>query len=103
MEDNQNKKKGGFWEDGLSIKETRFSTLIVLTIIGFIYSLVSHYTTGDITNNLLELVKILILSVVGVNVANFAKEGFQSKRYNKETPNYNEGAGNEYYDPEQKY
>lgn len=100
------KKKRSFWADGLSINETKFSVLVVMTVIGFGYSIYSHAATGDITNNLLDLVKFLVISIVGINCANYVTEAFRSKRETKGNPPYNDVAGEDnelYQDPNQKY
>ena len=98
------KEKRNFWSDGLSINETRFSVLVVMTLSGFGYALFSHYSKGDITENLLELVRVLILSIVGVNVANSVSDSFRTKRDDNTQHTYNDSAGRDedYFDPSQK-
>ncbi|MCZ4246928.1 hypothetical protein BXO87_02150 [Bacillus sp. GZB] len=81
--------KGSYWKDGLSVNETRFSVLVVMALAGFGYALYSHFDTGDITANLLDLVKVLIFSIVGMNVADFVTEPFRSKREDNKSPTYN--------------
>lgn len=85
-------KKKGYWKDGLSVDETRFSVLVLMVLAGFGYALFSHYLTGDISDNLLSLVQTLIAGIVGVNVANLVTETLRGGRENKEQPPYNEDA-----------
>ena len=56
-----------FLKEGLSMDETRVSTLVFALIVGFIFSLYQAYTAGDISSNLCDLIKTLILVVGGVN------------------------------------
>lgn len=95
-------KKGSYWKDGLSVDETRFSVLVVMALAGFGYALYSHSNNGDITANLLDLVKVLIFSIVGMNVANFVAEPFRSKREEGKNPTYNVTADQDEdnFDPE---
>lgn len=85
------KKKRGFWADGFSISETKFSTLMVMTVVGFIYTLYSHAMTGEITGNLLDLVKYLVISVVGVNGVAAVSDVLQGKRDDVNDTAYNGG------------
>lgn len=59
----------GFWKDGLSIDETKTSVLVLLTVITTIFILVMYVLNGDITDNLVDFGKLLVLSIAGVNVA----------------------------------
>jgi len=54
----------------ISLEERKVSSLIICLLIGFIYSLYSYHINGDIGDNLLRLVELLIYSVAGLNVAN---------------------------------
>lgn len=74
------KKSESFWRDGLTIDETRFSVFIILLVVGFAYSLYDHYLNGDIAFNLLELVKILIYAVAGINIAAKVSESLSKQR-----------------------
>lgn len=85
------KKKNSFWADGFSIKETRFSMILAMTVVGFLYALFSHYETGDITGNLLDLVKFLLISVVGVNSVTAVSDVLQRRRENSGPDSYNDG------------
>lgn len=87
-------KKRHFWSDGLSIDESKLSVLVVMALIGFFYSLFSHYSTGDITNNLLQLIEILILSIVGTNVAGYVAGAIQGRRDKKDKGDYNRDVRN---------
>ncbi|MGG3801258.1 hypothetical protein [Metabacillus fastidiosus] len=92
------RKKNSFWSDGLSIDETRFSALVLMGVISLGYTLYAHYKTGDITHNLLDLVKVLIFSIVGINVANYITDTIHSRRGNKQSTDYNEVEENVYKD-----
>lgn len=59
-----------FWKDGLSIEESKFSILVCLLIVGFFFALYIYLTTGDFSDNLLELLKIIIIAITGINIAN---------------------------------
>ena len=58
----------GFWKDGLSIDETKSSSLIISMLIVLIFSLVMYVLRGDITDNLLSLALMLIGIVGGYNI-----------------------------------
>lgn len=94
------KKKSSFWADGFSIKETRFSMVLAMTVVGFIYALFSHYNTGDITGNLLDLVKFLLISVVGVNGVTAVSDVLQRRRENNDSDTYNDAVEDDPYDQE---
>lgn len=66
-----------FITDGLSIDETKTSVLIILTIVSVFFGLVMYKINGDITNNLVEVIKFLILSIAGINVANSLTDYFR--------------------------
>lgn len=83
MEPRKKSKSKSFWIDGLSIDEARFSALVAMTILGFVYALFSHLFTGDITENLLNLIQTLILSIVGVNVSGHVTAAIHTKREDK--------------------
>lgn len=59
--------KKGFWVDGLSIKESKFSILGAMLIVVFIYSLIYHSITSDLTSELVDIFNSLLLAFVGVN------------------------------------
>lgn len=89
------KRRHNFWSDGLSIDETRFSVIVVMALVGFGYALFSHYRTGDITDNLLDLVELLVLSIAGINVAGYVADAFRSKRESRKQTDYNDVAREE--------
>lgn len=89
------KKKHSFWSDGLSIDETRFSVIVIMALVGFGYALFSHYRTGDITDNLLDLIELLVLSILGINVAGYVTDAFRNKRESRNHPDYNDVAREE--------
>lgn len=73
--------------------ETRVSAIIIMAFIGFGYSLFSHYNTGDITGNLLDLVKVLVYGIVGVNGVKYVSDAFQGRREENNNNHYNSGDG----------
>lgn len=89
------RRRHSFWSDGLSIDETRFSVIVVMALVGFGYALFSHYRTGDITDNLLDLVKLLVLSIAGINVAGYVADTFRNKRESRNHLDYNDVAREE--------
>jgi hypothetical protein len=92
------KRWKSYWSDGLSIDETRFSVIVVLTVIGFIYTLYAHYKTGDITMNLLTLIQTLIYGIIGINGMKFISDTVVRKREEESNrPDYNDSAGGEQY------
>lgn len=97
MSKHSKKSRTSFWKDGLSINEARFSVLVLMALVGFGYALFSHYRTGDITDNLLDLLNVLIFSIVGINVTNHVTGVFRDKREDTTSPNYNEGANQDRY------
>lgn len=89
----KHKKRKGFWTDGLSVDETRFSTLAFLTIVGFAYALIADYR-GDLGDNLLSLVQAALMAFVGVNVADKVGNVMASKKRDKDDmDSYNEEEG----------
>jgi len=52
----------------ISLEEKKVSSLIICLLIGFIYSLYSYHIHGDIGDNLLKLIELLIYSVAGLNI-----------------------------------
>lgn len=72
-------KKASFWKDGLSVKESKFSIIGVLLITGILYALFSHHSDGDITANLLDLVKALLMAFVGMNGVDRVSSVFDKK------------------------
>jgi CO dehydrogenase/acetyl-CoA synthase gamma subunit (corrinoid Fe-S protein) len=58
-----------WWRDGWSIDEARFSTIGLLLIIGFIFSLTVYIIDGDFTDALLNLLIALITAFSGISVA----------------------------------
>ena len=74
MEDNKKrssnrKKSKSFWDDGLSIDETKISSLIICLLAGMIYVGVAYTMNGDISSNLADIIMALIYAVASINVA----------------------------------
>ena len=59
----------GFLSDGISVDETKFSVLIVLTIVYAIFILVLYCMKNDISSNLVLVFQTLITAIAGINVA----------------------------------
>lgn len=70
------KKLPGFLGDGLSVDETKFSVLIVLTIIYSIFMLVMYCLHKDISSNLVLAFQTLIAAVAGINIAESISSNF---------------------------
>ena len=87
----QSNKSKWYWADGLSIDETRVSTLMVMSSVGFFYSLYAHSKTGGISVELLDLIKFLILSTVGINGVHVISDTLQRRREDSKEPPYNDG------------
>lgn len=68
-----------FLENGLSIEETRVSSLILALFFCLGLGAYSLFCYGDFPVNVTELLKILILSVAGVNVADRINLGIKEK------------------------
>jgi ABC-type glucose/galactose transport system permease subunit len=77
-----------FWSDFFSLDEAKVSTLIILTIITVSFSLVMYYFRNDISDNLLSLGQVLILSIAGVNVASTLPTLFGKKNKDSEKQDY---------------
>jgi len=92
MEKKESKKeKRNFWTDGLSMDETKFSTIVVMAAIGFGYSLIAHYLHGEISDNLLTLVSTLIYSILGMNGAKIVADAVvRTKGGKSEKDTYND-------------
>lgn len=70
------KKLSGFLSDGLSVDETKFSILIVLTIIYAIFMIVMYCLRKDISSNLVLTFQTLIAAVAGINIAESISSNF---------------------------
>ena len=63
------KKFLGFLGDGLSVDETKFSVLIILTIIYAIFMIIIYCLKEDISSNLVLIFQTLVAAVAGINIA----------------------------------
>ncbi len=63
------KRKKSFWSDGLSIDETKMSSLIICLLAGMIYAGTAYLIKGDVSANLADIIIALIYSVASINVA----------------------------------
>jgi hypothetical protein len=57
-----------FWKDGLSIDESKISSLILMMLVCFGYAIYQCITLGDPTPGVIDLLKTLIYSVAGINL-----------------------------------
>ena len=62
--------KKWFWQNGLSIDETKLSALILCLIGCLIFGGINYSTIGDISTNLTTIITALIYSIAGVNITN---------------------------------
>lgn len=88
-------KSDNYWSNGFSIDETRFSMLALLSIIGFVYALVSDYREG-IDDNLLSLIDSVLLAFVGVNAVSGVSNvlsSMNSDKGNRKTYNEDDEEG----------
>jgi uncharacterized membrane protein YfcA len=63
-----------FLKDGLSIEETKVSSLILIFVFTIGLATYMVLTQGDVPLNLTEIIKILIFAIAGVNVADKINE-----------------------------
>lgn len=78
------KDKRSFWRDGLSIDESKFSVLIILTVVLFGYIMYCDITRGSINVELTEIMKGLIAAIVGVNVFEGMSKAYTNRPYRQE-------------------
>ena len=62
--------KKWFWQNGLSIDETKLSALILCLIGCLIFGGINYSSIGDISTNLTTIITALIYSIAGVNITN---------------------------------
>ena len=62
--------KTWFWQNGLSIDETKLSALILCLFGCLIFGGINYSTIGDISTNLTTIITALIYSIAGVNITN---------------------------------
>lgn len=66
----QQSTKKWFWQNGLSIDETKLSALILCLIGCLVFGGINYSTIGDISTNLTTIITALIYSIAGVNITN---------------------------------
>jgi len=66
--DGDNRKS--FWKNGISIDESRVSVLMVLLIIFSVSTLYMYFSGQEVDLYIVEITKVLIVSVAGVNAVN---------------------------------
>jgi hypothetical protein len=71
-----------WFRDGVSMDETRVSSLVLIFVITSLFALGMYYLHGDFSDNLLILGQTLIYSVAGVNVANGIKSAVAEYKKN---------------------
>lgn len=69
-----------FWRDGLSVDETKTSTLMILLLVFSALAVHSYVTTGDFSLNLLNLIGFLIAAVTGINAVKFGASYVKDKK-----------------------
>lgn len=72
--------KKHFWQEGLSIKESKFSVLVLLLIFCVGIALRSYVFIGEIGHNLVEIIRVLVYAVAGVNVAESFGRAFRKDK-----------------------
>lgn len=77
MEENNNKIN---FRDGLSIDEAKVSVLIILCILTFIFAFIRYSLDGDISNNLTDILQVLIFVIGGINIGNAAMTIFSKRK-----------------------
>lgn len=56
-----------WWQDSISLDETKSSILILVFLLASIGAMVAYGFNGDITDNCLDFLKIMVFSIAGVN------------------------------------
>ncbi|MFW6007976.1 MAG: hypothetical protein ACOCP8_01815 [archaeon] len=77
MNNNLKKEVKSFWVDGLSISETKVSTLILCLVISLGVGISGYISFGDFPPGVVETIKYLVFGIAGVNVG---KEIFSSSK-----------------------
>lgn len=80
------KKNINFWENGLTVDESKVSVLVVSLLICVAFAGYSYVKNGDITENFTTIITTLIWGIAGVNVADRINSVFNSN--NKKLNNY---------------
>lgn len=68
-----------FWQDGLSIDESRVSAVVVAFLATTTVALWSYVSRGSISPEVVLLLQTLITAVTGINVANKVSDIFASR------------------------
>lgn len=68
--------KNSFWKDGMSVKETKFSVVGLLTVIAFLFTLVYLCIYHTIAPELVNILDSLLLAFVGMNVVDTVSDAF---------------------------
>lgn len=74
-----------FWRDGMSVKETKFSMLMLSFVVTLGFALWQFFMMGYIDGSMLTLLAYLIGAITGINIVDNLK--------NKDS-NYNNNVGN---------
>lgn len=64
------KNKMNFWQDGMSIDESKISILVVCFICVLTFGLSMYFFRGDISENLTSIITAFIYAIAGVNITN---------------------------------
>ncbi|WP_422661710.1 hypothetical protein ACK8P5_26675 (plasmid) [Paenibacillus sp. EC2-1] len=63
------KKTNNYWSNGLSVDESRISTLIILSLAFSILAIYMTVRVGDIPANLVSVIIGLVTAIAGINIA----------------------------------
>lgn len=61
-----------------TIEEARFSTLVLCLLSTLTFALIKYGTNGDISSNLVEIIKWLIIAVASINIASSLSDAVSS-------------------------
>ncbi len=82
------KKFGHFWQDGLSVREAKFSVLALSFLIGFGFAIYFVIDIGDIPVNFQNLLMTIIYAIAGINIANSITSTMNMKKEHKTQNNH---------------
>jgi uncharacterized YccA/Bax inhibitor family protein len=58
-----------WWRDGISVDESKFSSLLVMLLVFCGIAIYSYFVDGDFSDNLLHLIGLFIGAITGINIA----------------------------------
>lgn len=80
-EERENKKDVINFKDGLSIDETRTSSLVISFLITLVFSLVMYVIDGDISPSLTNIIIAFIAAIGGVNAVDKFKSSNNARKF----------------------